>query len=391
MLILINSFRLLAYLSPITLLLTPNPGIFILSMLLISIVWIFTNKNFQFDLDKSDLFLISSFIFYFLIQLVYIFWFDSNLRELDTPSRFIMVLPIFLMAKKVLLNFNFFKYSLVIASFLGGIFGIYQYLIANTNIQGFIDQGTFALVLSIFTSFTFYQAIISKDIRKKIIYLLVVIIGSASIIFSGIRQVWIIYLLVNFVILISQNQISKKRAMTFTLLFLVIVYNFFPNIKTEFHTLINNWVEYMDEKRFNTSVAERGEIYKANILIIQEYPFGIGENNFSKYKNKLISENKINKEIINNNNMHSEIFASLVEQGVFGLISFILVVLIPYLFFKKNYNNNEAALFGMIFISHFMLFAIASGIFDYQVSTLIYTYLTVIIYSFSESLTNVRS
>jgi len=247
------------------------------------------------------------------------------------------------------------------------------------------------LVLSIFTSFTFYQAIISKDIRKKIIYLLVVIIGSASIIFSGIRQVWIIYLLVNFVILISQNQISKKRAITFTLLFLVIVYNFFPNIKTEFHSLINNWVEYMDEKRFNTSVAERGEIYKANILIIQEYPFGIGENNFSKYKNKLISENKINKEIINNNNMHSEIFASLVEQGVFGLISFILVVLIPYLFFKKNYNNNEAALFGMIFISHFMLFAIASGIFDYQVSTLIYTYLTVIIYPFSGSLTNVRS
>jgi len=111
---------------------------------------------------------------------------------------------------------------------------------------------------------------------------------------------------------------------------------------------------------------------------------GVGENNFKIYKDNLIKDGLINKYILHHINPHSEIIASLIEQGILGLISTVLTLIIPFLFFYDNHKRYlcEESMLGLIFISHFMLFAITSGIFDHQVSTLFFTSLTVIIYSY---------
>jgi len=377
-------FNILIVIFPIAFLATPNGDMLLIILFLLSIIFLIINFNKIPPLEYSEKLLSSTFIFYFLVQLIYFFIYDADLREIDTPSRFILVLPILYVARGIIFKYTLFGFALNIAIILAGLIAVYQIFSGRYESSGFIDSGNFSLITSIFASFALWKALRSDNKKIRYFYILGFILGLLAIIFSGIRTTWAIFLIVNLIILYLNKKHSYKKIIAASILFLITIYSIFPNIHIETERLIVNTKDYVHGKNLDTSTGHRFELYKASYLIFINNPMGVGENNFKIYKDNLIKDGLINKYVLHHINPHSEIIASLIEQGILGLISTVLTLIIPFLFFYDNHKRYlcEESMLGLIFISHFMLFAITSGIFDHQVSTLFFTSLTVIIYSY---------
>jgi O-antigen ligase len=81
---------------------------------------------------------------------------------------------------------------------------------------------------------------------------------------------------------------------------------------------------------------------------------------------------------------HSEYITSFIEQGILGLISTLLVLFVPLRFFLVEYKKRKSKLsiFGSLVVLNYSIFAIFSGIFAHQVSTIFYTVIIAMIYGF---------
>ena len=79
----------------------PSGGSVVIPVLLLGTIVLLNGKRLEY-LNKSEILFLSSFLLYFCIQLVYLIIFNGELRELDTPSRFLLVLPIFLYIRSYL-------------------------------------------------------------------------------------------------------------------------------------------------------------------------------------------------------------------------------------------------------------------------------------------------
>ena len=67
-----------------------------------------------------------------------------------------------------------------------------------------------------------------------------------------------------------------------------------------------------------------------------------------------------------------------------GFVSLLLVLVVPLKFFIDQFKNSrsELSVLGVYTVLSYAVFAVFSGIFDHQISTLFYTLLVVIIYGF---------
>jgi len=126
-------------------------------------------------------------------------------------------------------------------------------------------------------------------------------------------------------------------------------------------------------------------MWKASLFIFKEnYLFGVGEGNFNKHLTKLVESGLINPRVLRYSHPHNEYFSSMVEQGIIGLISLILVFSIPLIIvfknIKKSCSHNEKNLQILIItiVCHFSFYSLTSGVFDHQNTTLFYAFMIVV-------------
>jgi len=169
--------------------------------------------------------------------------------------------------------------------------------------------------------------------------------------------------------------------------YFLILFLFFPSLEKELNYLIEDTIDYVNGEKTDTSVGHRGELYKAAFKIIKANPLGIGEDNFYSYKKVLIDNNEISPSVGHHLNAHSEVMSSTIEQGILGLISYLLVLFIPGIYFYKRFieHNSDASLLGLLIVLNYFFFSITSVIFAHQSTVLFFTFMIVIMYAFTEN------
>ena len=108
----------LSFLSFLSLL---KGGGIILGILVLSIFGLFINQSKNKALEKWEKFLLISYISYFTLALFNNYIFDGAISNIDTASRFLLVIPIFFYLRKSNVPYKSLEYGLILAS---GIFGI---------------------------------------------------------------------------------------------------------------------------------------------------------------------------------------------------------------------------------------------------------------------------
>ncbi len=392
LLILINSLMgLLIFILPTALVAIPKGGSIVVLILILSLVGLVINRD-KLELSKWEKYFVLSFIFYFVVIAVNLWWFNGELRDLDTPSRLLLVLPIFFFIRKSDISVSWFIWGVVFGSILTGLikFGVVDtyYLSKIVTVQ----TGSFSLFSSIFgLSSLMFIGEGNSRIKNTLLYAAFAL-GIVASFLSGGRGVWIAAILsLAFISAINPMQWGIKSRLSAALLMIILFYSTYlipqTNVKNKIDSAIVNTALWFQNGKANTSPGARLEMWKASFEVIKENPIiGVGEDNYAKYQKKLIDQGKIDKFAGNFLHPHGEYITSLVEQGIIGLLAFIFALLAPIMLFlniiKYNlFNNQERALVasGMLIILHFGFYSFTATVFAHQSTTLFFAVFLVII------------
>jgi len=383
----------------LTFLISSKSGIFVILIFLLSLGGLFLKRNEKKKLAKSEVLFISSFIIYFIVSSSSVLILGGELRELDTLSRFILVLPIFFYIRKSSVSITPFFISVCFTTFLLSMhilakkfFGLhFLELYKNTSFIGFY--------LSFFSILCILAINPEKSIRFNAIFLLVGIVGIISAMLTGSRGAFISSLAsIGYILFSNHFNLSRRNfkylfylmIMTIPIIFLI------PKNETsyKFKQIYSQIVEYQKEGNAKSSIGARLEMYKTALIIAQDNLFfGIGENNFVKTKAKLIQNGNVSRDIESFNHPHSEYLTSLVEQGLLGLSSLIFLYISSFYFARhEKHNSGDIYSSNLITISIISLvifyatYSIFNGVFDHQTTTLFYTLVIAIMIGILSSL-----
>jgi O-antigen ligase len=398
LLILIDSLMgLLIFILPTALVAIPKGGSIVVLILILSLVGLVINR-YKLELSKWEKYFVLSFIFYFVVIAVNLWWFNGELRDLDTPSRLLLVLPIFFFIRKSDISVSWFIWGVVFGSILTGLIklGVVDtyYLSKIVTVQ----TGSFSLYSSIFglSNLMFIREGNSR-IKNTLLYAAFAL-GMVASFLSGGRGVWIAAILsLAFISAINPIQWGIKSRLSAVLLLIILFYSTYlipqTGIKNKIDSAIVNTALWFQDGQANTSAGARLEMWKASFEVIKENPIiGVGEDNYAKYQKKLIDQGKIDKFAGNFLHPHGEYITSLVEQGIIGLLASIFVLLTPIMFFIKiikhnsfNYRERVLATSGVLISLHYSFYSFTSGVFDHQSTTLFYAVFMVIIFGLNKS------
>ena len=143
---------------------------------------------------------------------------------------------------------------------------------------------------------------------------------------------------------------------------------------------VESVISYYQEDNVMTSSGTRLELWKSALIMTKESNLlGFGEAQFSKHMRRLIQEGKVNRSVGARAIPHNQYLNSLSEQGVIGLISLLMMLLIPLKIsvhiIRNNEKNKFIALFPAILIIAYMDFMITLATLERALMVTIYAFL----------------
>jgi O-antigen ligase len=392
LLFLINSLMgLFIFILPSALIAIPKGGGVVALMLILSLVGLAINRD-KLELSKWEKYFVFSFIFYFAVIAINLWWFDGKLHDLDTPSRLVLVLPIYFFIRKTDIKVDWFIWGVVLGSILAGLikFGIIDvhYLSKIVTVQ----TGSFTLLSSIFAlSSLMFVGKGSSTIKNTLLFVAFAS-GIVASFMSGGRGVWIAAILsLIFIFIINPMRWSIRLRLSAVLSMIILFYSAYlipqTGVKNRIDLALKNTTSWVQNGQANTSSGARLEMWKASYQVIKENPFfGVGEDNYSKYQQILVNQGKVSKSVEGFLHPHGEYVTSLVEQGFIGLIAFISVLLTPLIYLlcriklnKNSYRQRVLTTSGLLIILHYAFYSVTSGVFDHQSTALFYSVFMVVI------------
>ena len=240
-------------------------------------------------------------------------------------------------------------------------------------LSGYFDYSN--IYISIFAPVTvlmMFLSIIRYDndsLINKLLGLAAFISGFTLIAASLIRLSWVVFIILTIVmsfLMFKKIIISKFSLMISVVLLGVFIYFISANniINNRFNGTFNNLSSWSSGKNIDTSVGLRLEMYSAGLKAFKEKPFfGHGYLNGTTQASKY-ADSRVSNRISNFVQLHSEYITTMVERGLFGLLSLGILLLSPILIIMRNYSKNDIYIrIGVISSTSFVLFGIFNASF----------------------------
>ena len=370
----------------------PKGGLVILIILLLSIIGLFLTRNIRKNLERWEKFLLVSFIGYFLIVLISNSIFDGSIRDIDSASRFILVIPIYLYMRKSNVDYKSVEFGILLACIL---FGINSFLLRFFDLSQLFQFTTHSGIVSLYGAIFGVTSLFLVSKKRSTVYNFIILIcalfGIATSLLSGGRGVWISVFL-SFIILLYLNPShwSKlyKVLISYLVIFFTLIFYLVPEtgVKARVDLAVDQTFEHFDASKSHTSVGARLELWRSAFFIFKENPiFGVGEGNFKENNLELIEKGLVKSDVARFNHPHSEFITTLVEQGLMGLSLLLFLLFNPlmkcFLVFKSQdtfKDSNTPLVLVTTLILHYIFYSISNGVFDHQNTTLFFaTFVTI--------------
>jgi len=398
--LLISTILILISFFPSTLLVIPSGGSIALFVLLLSVIGLAMQKKYP-ALNIDEIVFILAFLLYFLVHLFGFFWFDLNIRELDTPSRFLLVMPIYLYLMDKQYSSRWVYVAIVMGALSAGLVSIYQLNLEDLDrARGSIEPGRFGLISSTLGLMCVSAILVNKNKLLNYMFSFGAFFGFVAAFSSGTRGAWISSVVVFVFILLYFFKKYRFYILISIIPILFLTHNVlkvsspfygerYSQAKIGFTKYFSNMTKtWRDDERYKTSVGARLELYKASYKVSKKSPIiGFGEGNFSTNLELLVSNGEISGFVKDYKHAHQEYLNTMVEQGLIGLLTLFFVFFYPFFFFKRSFENSidtEVRLlsaFGIVISLNYIVFSFSSGSLDHQTSTLFYVFITMLLLS----------
>jgi len=136
---------------------------------------------------------------------------------------------------------------------------------------------------------------------------------------------------------------------------------------------------YLNGGNTYTNVGVRFEMWSTASLLIEQHPWrGAGAAEVKAEMKQLVEQGKVPAFVLEFEHFHNDILQVLVYGGVFGLLTWLLTVLMPLLFFRRILNDpaqaaaQAPALAGMLLVLSYFSFGLTEVIYWSVHSTMFY-------------------
>jgi len=310
----------------------------------------------------------------------------GDVSVLDSPSRLILAIPVFIYIRKVGLDVDSIWVGSAIGSILAGVYAYYQHtILGNDMAGGFTSHIYFGQIALILTLFSFIGLLMNKKLWVRGVLLIAVIVGFYAVLSSGSRGGWVaLPAVIALFLSIKTVRSSFGKKVIYIGVLMSILYAAYQSpqlpVKSRVDATVNNVIAYYQEGKVNTSSGFRLEMWKAAWLMTEDSKFlGVGEAQYHTNLEKLIKEGKVYKGLDYFSAPHSQYFNSLSEQGAAGLLTLFLMMLIPLkVALNKMKENKEIKFIGLfiaILIISYLDFMLTMETLERQLMVLIYAFI----------------
>jgi O-antigen ligase len=310
--------------------------------------------------------------------------------EFQEPSRFLLVLPIFLMVRRVGLSQQALMWGVLAGAIVAGSYGLYQQLVLGFNRStGGTHQlaaafGDISLILGVMC-IALFQPYWRSNKRWLLIVCLGLSLGLAASFASGTKGGWIAMPLMCWLavdLLEKPTYLKRFLVLIGFIIFAVFIWFFVPFIEQRVSAIIPAIYEYfVNGKVAEASVGLRLALWHAATLIFLDNPlFGVGPGTFYIEKLAYINAGLVPNIQPHISGPHSQLFESLFESGIFGPL---MVYSIYFSFIwhcRMHFNQNKAlSTAGVLMAAGFINFGMFEVIWDINNAGVFYTLMMVLI------------
>jgi O-antigen ligase len=283
------------------------------------------------------------------------------------------------------------------AAFGAGALALYQrfglHIERPYGLYGFREIGSgaikFAMVATVFSLLALVAALDKHMPAKTRLWCgIAALIGFAGCQVIGSRGPWLTLVVIGIGITMrSIFQLDGRRRKLAVILALVLSTILLSSFHAQLHHLLiltSNEIASIRSGNFNTSIGHRIEMWRAAIIMFVEHPFfGIGMDQFGEHLHEMANSGRVAKFVGVYNAAHNEYLHALATGGIVGLVYLLWLFGAPLVFFlqelvARNAKGEETILpvSGLIIVASFALFSTTDTIFDRQMTTSLFAFLT---------------
>ena len=310
--------------------------------------------------------------------------------EFQEPSRFLLVLPIFLMVRRYGISESAFRWGVFVGAAVAGSYALYQKQMLGIHRPGGGTSGLIAafgdisLILGVM-SLALFQPLWRNQKRWASVALLALGLGVIGSLASGTKGGWISMPVLCWVaVSLLERPTYAKRFAVLGGFFIVafLVWFSVPFIQERASVMVPAIYEYfINGKVADGSAGIRLALWHSATLIFLDNPlFGTGPGTFYVEKLALINAGLIPNVMPGLSGPHSQLFNSLFESGIFGPFMVYSIYGSFIWYCRSHFEQNKAlAVTGILMAVGFMDFGLVEVIWDINNAGVFFTVMMVLI------------
>lgn len=354
-------------------------------------------KKIKWNLTREDKLLIYSYLFYFFLFVVSLFINGGKGRELDNPSRVILLIPALLLLFSTQIKTKTILFCIPLGSVIAGIVAFYDKFILHSEMAFsprtmHIQGGDIAMSLGIFSlviGFYFWQ---KSQLKFTALCVIASLFGVAGSILSTARGGWLALPVALIVLCWCYRQcISKKFFISLISLFVIAIIGIsqMPNnkIADRLNAAQNDIQQYWEHNNGSTSVGARFDMWKSVFIMAKEKPvLGWGARGVLEKRQQLAQEGVISQYAGQFEHAHNQFLDDLSKRGILGLLAFLAILFVPLKRFYRGLKNSSCnvkliASLGFVHILSVMIYCLSQGFFTHNSGNIFYFFLTTVFYA----------
>ena len=359
-------------------------------------IYVLTKKSLL-NLSKVDKWLIYSYLFYFLTFVLSLCINGGKMRDLDTASRVVFLIPVLLLLLKYPIKTCVLSYSIPLGGIVSVCIALYDKFILNLNPDQnprimHIQGGDISMSLGILSLIIALYAYQKREMKLTVLSVIGGLCGIVGSLLSTARGGWVALPILLIVILwIYRHSLSKRFFLTFFGIIAVasVGISQMPNnrIMERINVAQKDIQLYLDKNNGNTSLGARFEMWKSAIAMAKEKPlFGWGIQGATEKRKQETKEKIATSNIGQFTHAHNQYLDDLSKRGIVGLLALLAVLFIPLRTFMKNLKtaNNELKLIATLGVAHIlsvMIYGLSQGFLVHNSGTIFYFFLTIVFYT----------
>ena len=314
-------------------------------------------------------------------------WHDNALKGLGVQARYVAFIPIFLMLSTLPNLAKYFWSGLVTGAFVLFLYCSYElwFLGADRVYGPYKSPGLVGLLALIYSTVLLFAAMNPKATRVPS-WLLWAAFASAvlSLALSGSRSVFITTVAMSLVMLSLQSSARSRPVSLVILGALTLALSLSEvgarQVFSAAQELASNFAAHGE----GGSVSQRLDMWAVSLSIFMDHPiWGVGWRNFAAHASPFISMELRHPVLAAAPHPHNAYLNAAVTGGSVGLLTFVLVLVVPYLIAARW--QEESPFYSAIARAVLLVFAINSltegGTLIYNNTASIYFFLLAVLFA----------